>query len=204
MCPVGLRYLTKKVCIYTIVRAGWERFAFWSSASVPTYGGLAWFSWLEGPCSCCQECWRPIRQACGLPWWIWSCKHPLCCKYGTCHGKPQFSIWWMPFPCLYLWCLWMWHWDMPTTADVSRRKFFSLWELSLVLWVTALCLSEGWDMKPPQKWWARWQLLELQYSLAKYNQKGTLGALGFCMCCFFACFSTILFFIAKIPRFIST
>lgn len=51
-----------------------------------------------------------------------------------------------------------------------------------------------------------WYLGELVGGWATHlkNQKVTLGALGFCMCCFFACFSTILFFIAKIPRFIST
>ena len=35
------------------------------------------------------------------------------------------------------------------------------------------------------------------------NQKATLGALGFCTLYFFTCFSTLFFFIAKIPRFIS-
>ena len=45
-----------------------------------------------------------------------------------------------------------------------------------------------------------WYLGELVGGWATHlkNQKVTLGALGFCMCCLFACFSTLFVFIAKI------
>ena len=54
----------------------------------------------------------------------------------------------------------------------------------------------------------KWPIICEKNELRKGNealkiQKATLGALVFCTFYFFTCFSTLFFFIAKIPRFIS-